>query len=110
MTRPLTPYLRYECEWGYVANTSAGEDVLILDVTGRAAPPYAVDHDFWLLDDEHVLKMIYDDEHRFVGAEHLGTHWLAMYRRARDAAVGAAEAFSSWWARHPEEHRGHNAA
>ncbi len=34
---PLSDYLRYECEWGYTYNVTAGEDVRILDLA--TAPP-----------------------------------------------------------------------
>jgi hypothetical protein len=29
---PLSDYLRYECEWGYLYNVAAGEQVRILDL------------------------------------------------------------------------------
>src|SRR4051794_21899262 len=35
---PLSDYLRYECEWGYVFNTALGEDVRILDLSEVDAP------------------------------------------------------------------------
>jgi hypothetical protein len=107
---PLTPYLRYECEWGYAPNVAAGEDVQILDLSERPAPEGLVDHDFWLIDDRHVIRMHYDTGGRFVGAEPLDDDQLPRYRRARDAVVEAAEPFTAWWARHPEEWRANRAA
>lgn len=100
---PLTDYLRYECEWGYVPNVEAGEQIKILDLTEVARPDGLVDDEFWLLDDEVAFRMIYDDAGEFLGAEL--TDDLDRYRRARDVAEAASEDFSTWWARHPEEWR-----
>lgn len=103
LTPPLNAYLRYECEWGYAPNSEAGEDIRVLDLSETSRPADLVDEEFWLLDDTHVLRMIYDDAGRFIGSE------LAeapdRYRAARDAAIAASEPFETWWARHPEEHR-----
>jgi hypothetical protein len=101
----LTDYLRYEAEWGYLPNSEAGEDIRILDLAERPRPDGLADHDFWLIDDQLVIRMHYDDRGRFAGAEVLGADMLPRYRAARDAAVQAAEPFASYWARHPEYHR-----
>jgi hypothetical protein len=102
---PLTDYLRYECEWGYAPNAEAGEDIRILDLAERALPDGLVDHDFWLIDDRCAVRMHYDGLGRFIGAEPVEDNKVPRYRQARDAAVAAAEAFVTWWARHPEEWR-----
>ena len=102
---PLSDYLRYECEWGYLPNVAAGEDIWILDLAERPVPAGLVDHDFWLLDDEHVIRMHYDGQGRFVGAEILDDAQLPRYRRARDEAIEAAEPFLDYWQRRPEDHR-----
>ncbi|MFW5415572.1 hypothetical protein J0910_02810 [Nocardiopsis sp. CNT-189] len=101
---PLNDYLRYECEWGYLFNIEAGEEVFILDLAERELPTEVVDHDFWLIDDEHPLRMHYGEAGEFIGAE-LVPDSLDRYRKARDAALAAAEPFEQWWARHPEEWR-----
>lgn len=102
---PLTDYLRFECEWGYAPNAAAGEDIRILDLAERPQPDELVDHDYWLIDNAHVIRMHYSPDGRFLGAEPMPDHHLARYQRARDAAVAAAEPFGSWWARHTEEWR-----
>jgi hypothetical protein len=104
LTRPLTDYLRYECEWGYVPNAEAGEVIKILDVSEKEPPAGLVDHDFWLIDDRYAIRMHYDEGCRYVGAEPADEH-LAAYQHARDVAIAAAEPFDAWWARHPEEWR-----
>ena len=105
LSTPLTDYLRYECEWGYQPNAAAGEDIRIVDLTEQAPPDDIVDHDFWLIDDRHAIRMHYDDRGRFLGAESAAEGQLPRYQRAREAALIAAEPFTAWWARHPEEHR-----
>jgi hypothetical protein len=112
---PLTDYLRYECEWGYAPNAAAGEDIRILDLAERQLPActrlaHLVDHDFWLIDNRHAIRMHYDDDGRFLGAEPVPDSQLARYQHARDAAIAAAEPFNRWWARHPEEWRANRAA
>jgi hypothetical protein len=60
---------------------------------------------FWLIDDRHVIRMHYDDDGWYLGAEPVDDAELPRYRRARDVAVAAAEPFAAWWSRHPEEWR-----
>jgi hypothetical protein len=57
LSTPLTDSLRYECEWGYQPNADAGEDIRIVDLTEHPAPHGIVDHDFWLIDDRHAIRM-----------------------------------------------------
>lgn len=100
---PLNDYLRYSCEWGYVLNAEAGEEIHVLDLAERELPPEVVDHDFWLIDDKHPLRMHYGKSGEFLGAELVDS--LGRYQKAREAAMAAAEPFTQWWARHPEEWR-----
>jgi hypothetical protein len=102
---PLSDYLRYAFEWGYAINIGAGADVRILDLAERPLPAGLPDEDFWLLDDEAVLRMLYDGPGRFLGAEPAPAAELPRYRRARAAAWQAAVPFADYWAAHPEYHR-----
>jgi hypothetical protein len=111
LTSPIGPYLRYECEWGYAPNTEAGEDVRILDLAERPRPPALdVNHDFWLINDQDVIRMHYDTDGRFTAAEVADPGALLRYRAARDAALVAAESFTGWWRRHPEYYQVNNQA
>jgi hypothetical protein len=65
LRQPLTPYLAYELAT-YPENVAAGEDVRI-GVVDDHPELAALDQDFWLLDDELVLVMDYDDAGRFIG-------------------------------------------
>jgi hypothetical protein len=108
---PLTGYLRYEFEWGYAPNAAAGEDVRILDLAERALPPgLRVDHDFWVLDDQSAVRMHYDPDGRFLGAELVPEALLPRYLEARNGLLHAAEPFDSYWRRHPEYYQANQAA
>lgn len=105
---PLTDYLRFEAEWGYVYNAAAGEDIRIIDLAERLLPAGLTDHDFWLVDDTYPIRMHYSDDGRFTGANPVADP--APYQRAWAAAVAASEPFTIWWRRHSEEWREHRAA
>jgi hypothetical protein len=106
-TDGLNGYLRYSCEWGYTATTAAGESVRILDLTAASRPPelIEIDHDFWLIDGEKVVRMHYNADATFNGGELLPAELTPRYQAARDVAWGMAEEFTSWWDAHPEYHR-----
>ncbi len=101
---PLHDYERYECEWGYVPNVAAGEDVRVLRIGEHPLPAELVGHDYWLLDDAHPVRMHYGPTGEFVGAT-VEDDLIDVYRIARDTAWTLAEPFTAWWARHPEHHR-----
>jgi hypothetical protein len=92
--------------WGYAYNVRAGEDIRILDLAETPEPPGLVDHDFWLVDEDRVVRMHYDDARRFLGGEALPETETPRYVAARDATWAAATPFEPWWAARPQYHRG----
>jgi hypothetical protein len=101
VTGPLTPYLRYEFEWGYPYNSHAGEQIYILE---HPAPSELFGNlprdDFWLFDDNVVVVVNYDDEGRFLGADKVtDPDNLERYRATRDVALREAVSFSEYLAR-----------
>lgn len=102
LTSPLSDYLRYECEWGYAYNATAGEDIRILDLSEVSRPAGLLDEDFWLIDGAHVVRMHYSTGGTFTGAEIMPTGALPRYQAARDAAWAAAVPFTAWWSDHPQ--------
>jgi hypothetical protein len=94
---PLSDYLRYEFDWGYTYNAAAGEQIRILDISQAGRPDGIPDHDFWIRDGEAAVRMHYDGECRFTGAEVLPPHHLPLYQRACDAAWDAAIPFEEYW-------------
>jgi hypothetical protein len=82
--RPLTPYLQFEL-MGYLGNLHAGEDVRIAERTPQGTPLDALEQDFWMLDDDLVFVMRYDEEHRLVGMEQ--SHDVSRFHEQRRLAL-----------------------
>lgn len=99
---PLNDYLRYECEWGYAYNAEAGEDIRILDLAEVAAPETLLLEDFWLIDDDRVVLMHYDEHGEFLKGEVLPETEVELYRTVRDATWDKAVPFADYWAAHPQ--------
>lgn len=102
---PLSPYLRFEFEWGYTYNAAAGEHIRILDLAEQPGPPAAAAGDFWLIGDDRAVRMHYDPGGRFLGAEVAPENEIPRYRAIRDATWAAAVPFTDYWAAHPQYHR-----
>lgn len=65
VSMPLTPYLRFEIDWGYLFGSAAGEDIYLID---RDSAPQAAQKvsDFWLFDRKTLVIMKYDSEGHFI--------------------------------------------
>ncbi|MFE2291057.1 DUF6879 family protein [Streptomyces sp. NPDC059452] len=99
VTRPLTPYLRYELGWGCTTNSTAGEEFFILDVTEHPDPLGGVG-DFWLFDSRTAAPMRYTPDGEFAGADVLPDDRAEEYAAYRDTALAHAVPFAEWWATH----------
>ncbi len=89
---PLTPYLRYEIEWGYALSEPAGEDVRILyrptwkETSFQHQPP-----DFWVFDDETVARMRYGPDGEWLALDVIEEPTeVAVYLRLRALAIDHA--------------------
>lgn len=106
---PLSDYLRYECEWGYVYNVAAGEQVRILDLDALNLGAFERQiSDFFVIDHQHVVRSWYDDDYRFSHAELIEEP--GPYLALADVVWSTAEPFTTWWARNSQYHRGAQAA
>jgi len=105
----LSDYERYEIEWGFLYNATAGEQCRILEVDETRAAQLAALGDFFVLDGEHVLRNLYDDDDRFLGGQVIYGGEAAALRAVIDWVWDAAEPVSDWWDRHPEYHRANRA-
>jgi hypothetical protein len=65
---PLTPYIKYEIEWGYLYTSAAGEDIRLLD-RANISPDLAGLKDFWLFDRKTLVIVQYDSDGRFLHGE-----------------------------------------
>jgi hypothetical protein len=97
---PLTPYLHYEIDWAYKGNAAAGEDIRIVhSATWETSPFGAQPPDFYLLDDERVILMAYDDAGRWLGGEIVTDPVeVAPYRRLRDIAMASSRPLAEYLA------------
>ncbi|MFG2003482.1 DUF6879 family protein [Spirillospora sp. NPDC048911] len=93
--RPLTDYLRFEFEY-YRPHCKAGEDIRILDLTDRPDPGLP-DHDFWMLDEKQVVKMLYRPDGTQIGRELIDNPDIEQYKRYRDLALDGAIPFPEYW-------------
>ena len=89
VTLPLSPYLNWRITTAWL-HAAAGEDIRIADL-GAHPELAALRMDFWLLDDELVWVMDYDNQGRFCGrmATQVPTA-VGACRRYRDLALGCS--------------------
>lgn len=69
MSMPLTPYLRFEIDWGYVFSSTAGEEIFLLPRPKLTDVSILRFGDFWLFDKEQLVRMDYTGEGAFRHAE-----------------------------------------
>lgn len=87
----LTPYLRFEIEWAYLYSWEAGERIYLAGDDALALLPERARRDFYLFDDRTVVLMHYDAVGRPAGRDLIeDPDEIAVYRRAREAALSAA--------------------
>jgi hypothetical protein len=103
---PLTPYLRYEIEWGYTANALAGEEIhLVHRDTWEETPFGRRPPDFYLLDDRTVVVMVYDEIGHWLGGDVItDPSEVARYREMRDQALASSVSLRDYlaaWRRTP---------
>ena len=90
--RRLTPYLRFEIEWGYLYSAEAGEEILLLvhDQPGQLFGIWPI-HDFWVFDDRTYVRMHYDESGRFLFGERIDDPAAVdAYRRIQAVALNHA--------------------
>ena len=88
VTRPLSDYLRFEFMY-YQPHVWAGEDIRIMDVTGRPNPLEGA-QDFWLFDRSEVVLMNYEPDGTQISREVFegdGTPFLEYQRIALAESV-----------------------
>ncbi|MCD0448409.1 hypothetical protein LO762_04240 [Actinocorallia sp. API 0066] len=93
--QPLSEYLQFEFDY-YRGHARAGEDIRILDLTGKDDPGLP-DHDFYLFDDEAVVRMLYRPDGTQIGRELVENPDIESYLRYRDIALDGAIPFREYW-------------
>lgn len=92
--RPLSEYIRFQFAWGIPNNISAGEDIRILDVTDLDLS--LPDHDFWIFDDESVLRMDFDPDGALTSQGILADPDLDQYREWQRVALAHSVPFEDY--------------
>ncbi|MGH3603030.1 MAG: DUF6879 family protein [Pseudonocardiaceae bacterium] len=102
---PLTPYLRY-LEWRYLPNTTAGQDIRILDAAEiPAAAALLRVGDLAIVEHQHVAQLRYSPNGEYQGAVATGADTAAGYVALAQVAWELATQFMTWWTAHPPYHR-----
>jgi len=65
----LTPYLRFEIEWGYAYSAIVGEDIRLLQRRQAKLPENI--RDYWLFDRSTLVSMQYGVKGEFLGVEQI---------------------------------------
>jgi len=95
LDHPLSDYSRFEL-YGYRENQAIGEEINIAD-RHRHAGLQDLHEDFWLMDDEVAVRMVYDEEGHFLHPEPIDD--VAPYLHVRDVAMRCAEPLDDYLAR-----------
>lgn len=96
---PLCDYSRYELH-GYQESQAVGQETFIAD-RAEHAELKDLHEDFWLMDDEIAVRMVYDDEGHFLRPE--PTDDVAPYLVMKDTAMRCAEPLNDFLARRNPE-------
>jgi hypothetical protein len=99
----LTMYERFACDFGYAFNAEH-EDIRVLR-DGEHDVPELLEHDYWTINGQMVVPMLYDGHGRYVGAGVLPPDRTEEYVHDEQLAWDAAEPWADWWGRHTELHR-----
>jgi hypothetical protein len=83
--QPLSDYLRSELA-AYKFNVRHGEEVRILDLTGKECPSLP-EKDFWMFDDSKVVEMLYRPDGTQIGRELLENPNIEQYRKWKETAL-----------------------
>ncbi|MBS2545960.1 hypothetical protein KGQ19_03675 [Catenulispora sp. NL8] len=95
MRQPLTDYQRYGFAWSVPGNIAAGEDIRVLDLTGKPLPPLPT-FDFWLWDEEIVARLDYHMDGTQIGRELVEDADLGRYLEWRDYALAHSVPFQEY--------------
>jgi hypothetical protein len=102
--RELTDDEQMACHWGYALN-SAYEEIGVLREGEHHIPSDLIEHDYWLVNGQFAVPMVYNEAREFVHAIVLPQRHVAAYRRDAERLLAAAEPWDNWWGRHGELQR-----
>ena len=88
---PVSKYLKFELE-AYKLNSKVGENIYLLD---KDKYDNTINYDFWLFDDEIVLKMTYDKNGSFIKIEEI-TKDINKYIEVKNKLLSISIDFKDW--------------
>ncbi len=91
---PLTDYIRYQSAWGIPGNVEAGENIRVLDLTGRTLG--LPDQDFWMFDETTVVHLNYRPDGTQINRELIESPNPSQYLHWRDLALSESVPFAEW--------------
>lgn len=94
LRRPLTDYQRFSLAWGVPANSRAGMEHRIIDITERTVDLPRID--YWLFDDSMVVVIHYFEDGSPDWIERIESDDIEQYRRWRDIALKESIPFSEY--------------
>jgi len=95
LDHPLSDYSRFELA-GYGESQAVGQQTYIADRRDHAQLA-DMHEDFWLMDDEIVVRMVYDDEGHFLRPEPVDD--ASAYVRMKDVSMACAEPLDDYLTR-----------
>lgn len=108
---PLTRFLAFQFEVGYLYNAEAGQDIRILSVGAGAAAAHLMHvGDFTVVEHKDVVRNRYDEHGRFLGAVQASSDAAQVHAALAEVVWESAVPFVEWWAQHPQYHRAMQAA
>jgi hypothetical protein len=108
---PLSDYLRYAFEWGYVYNAAAGQQIRILPVEDSLAAAHLFQvGDFSVIDQVNAIRFRYDSSGSLIGNVEVSADAAESYAALAELAWELGTDFTTWWAQHPQYHRAARAA
>jgi len=90
-------YLRFEIDCGYIYSAEQGEKIYFIPQNIANSLKNIPDYDFWLFDDKILVKMNYDNEGNFLGAEKIkNEHEIRKSLMAKNALIKNSILFEEW--------------
>lgn len=96
----LGDYLRFEINCGYIYSAEQGEKIYFIPKKIAINLKNIPDYDFWLLDDKILVKMNYDNEGNFLGAENINNEQeIQKSLMAKNLLLKNSLLFEEWMAK-----------
>lgn len=108
---PLSRFLSFQFEWGYLYNAEAGQDIRVVSVGNTTAAEHLFDvGDFTVVEHKDVVRHRYGKDGKVLGAVQASSDAAQAYAALAEVVWEQAAPFAEWWALRPQYHRTMQAA